>query len=121
MFIMLQPPFHALRTSTIANIMEEAICTAALEDNEYSAKSFRAICAAAAIDSGQNPDIVMKTGRWKTASVFGNHYVLSLPPTDHIHTILYHERQFEQYRNSLYRESLKFILTMCSVTQVSKN
>ena len=70
---MLHPPFRALRTSTIANIMEEAICTAGLENKGYSAESFLPTGATAAIDSGENPDIVMKTGRWKTASVFRDH------------------------------------------------
>ena len=88
-FIMLQPPFRALRTSTIANIMEEAIRTAGLENKRYSAKSFRPTGETAAIDSGQNPDIVMKTGRWKTASVFRDHYVHLQPPIDHSLNVFY--------------------------------
>ena len=104
MFIMLQPPFRELRTSAIANIMEEAIRTAGLENKGYSAKSFRPTGATAAIDSGENPDIVMKTGPWKTASVFRDRYVYSQPPIDHTHNVLYHERQFEQYRNPPFRQ-----------------
>ena len=68
--------------------MEEAIRTAGLENKGYSAKSFRPTGATAAIDSGENPDIVMKTGRWKTASVFRDRYVHSQPPIDHTHSVL---------------------------------
>ena len=70
---MLHPPFRALRTSTTGNIMEEVICPAGLENKGYSAESFLPTSATAAIDSGENPDIVMKTGRWETASVFRDH------------------------------------------------
>ena len=71
--------------------MEEAIHITGLGNQGYSAKAFRPTGATAAIDSGKNPDIVMKTGRWKTASVFPDHYVHSHPPADYTHDVLFHE------------------------------
>ena len=62
--------------------MEEAIRIEGMGNQGYSAKTFRPTGATAAIDSGKNPDIVMKTGRWKTASVFRDHHVHSHPPAD---------------------------------------
>ena len=112
-FITLQPPFRALRTSTIANIMEEAIRTAGLENKGYSAKSFRPTGETAAIDSGQNPDIVMKTGRWKTASVFRDHYVDLQPPIDHSHNVFYLFIYLYIYYNLMAVSKVKVIRTIC--------
>ena len=90
-FLTIQPPFRAIRASTVVNLMEEAIRIAGLGNQGYSAKTLRPTGATAAIDSGKHPDIVMKTGRWKTASVFRDHYVHSQPPADFTHDVLLHE------------------------------
>jgi len=62
-FIALQPRFRALKARSVANIMEDAIRLAGLGNHGYSAKDFRPTGATAAIESGTNPDIVMKTGQ----------------------------------------------------------
>ena len=90
-FIALQPPFRALKAGTVANIMEDAIRLAGLGNHGYSAKDFRPIGATTAFESGTNPDIVMKTGQWKAAFVFRDHYVHSKPPAEFIHDVLFHE------------------------------
>ena len=115
-FLTLQPPFRAIRASTVANLMEEAIRIAGLGNQGYSAKTFRPTGATAAIDSGKHPDIVMKTSRWKTASVFRDHYVHSQPPADFTHDVLLHERQFGHF-SAVYLGNIKVLIDyLCSVT-----
>jgi len=71
--------------------MEDAIRLAGLGNHGYSAKDFRPTGATATIDSGTNPDIVVQTGRWKTASVFWDHLMHSKPPAEFTHDVLVHE------------------------------
>ena len=102
-FVTLQPPFRALRTSTTANIVDEVIRIAGLGNQGYSAKTFLPTGATAAIDSGKNPDIVTKTGRWKTASVFRDHYVHSHPPADYTHECFcFTSDSLDKYKATLY-------------------
>jgi integrase len=74
-FLTLKKPYRALDASTISDIMNESIKLAGLSDKGYTAKSFRPTGATVAIETKQNPAQVMKTGRWKTESVFFDHYV----------------------------------------------
>ena len=90
-FITLQPPFRALRISTMAKVMEEAIRSVGLGNQGLSVKDFRHTGATAAIDSGLHPDIVMKTGRLKKARHFCYHYVHSKPLEEYTHDYLFHE------------------------------
>ena len=115
-FITLQPPFRALRKSTIANIMEEAIRGAGLGNQGNSANSFHPTGATAAIDFGRNPDIVMKTCRWETASVFRDHYVHLQPPTDYTHDVCSTTDSSDNTGTLYLGNRLGFILIMCSVT-----
>ena len=87
--------------------MEEAIRSAGLGNQGNSANSFHPTGATAAIDFGRNPDIVMKTCRWETASVFRDHYVHLQPPTDYTHDVCSTTDSSDQYRNSLFRQSFK--------------
>ncbi|KAJ8042572.1 hypothetical protein HOLleu_09351 [Holothuria leucospilota] len=79
-FLTLSPPYRAIAAGTVAAIMNEAIKRAGLEGMGFSAKSFRPTGATAAVDMHCDPDIAMKQGRWKTRSVFFEHYVHSKPP-----------------------------------------
>ena len=79
-FLTLTAPYKAISASTVATILNEAIKLAGLDGMGYSAKSFRPTGATAAIDMHCDPDIAMRLGRWKTRSVFYEHYVHSKPP-----------------------------------------
>ena len=69
LFISLYPPYRAISARSVALILEEAISRAALSGQGYSAKSFRPTGATYVVKNN-NPDTVMKVGRWKTKSVF---------------------------------------------------
>ncbi len=71
--------------------MNEAIRLAGLNNQGFSAKSFRPTGATIAIDSGCDPEITMRQGRWKTRSVFFEHYVHSKPPVSMSSDILLHD------------------------------
>lgn len=77
-FLTLSPPYKAIAAATVAKIMNEAISLAGLTG--YTAKCFRPTGATAAVDVNCDPEIVMRLGRWKTRSVFFDHYVHSKPP-----------------------------------------
>lgn len=79
-FLTLTRPRRAIDAVTVANILQEAIKLADLDTALFSAKSFRPTGATVAIDNGFNPESVMKIGRWKTQSVFFDHYVHSKTP-----------------------------------------
>ena len=81
-FLPLDPPFKAPEASQIAQIMETAIQEAGLAGQGFTAKSFRPTGATMAIACNQDPNIVMKVGRWKTASVFYGHYVHTQTPAN---------------------------------------
>ena len=82
MFLTLQAPFHAITATTVASILEDVIEGAGLGGQGFSAKSFKPTGVTGGIGSGQSPDIVMKMGRWKTASVFYGHCVHAHKPDD---------------------------------------
>jgi site-specific recombinase XerD len=90
-FVSLKKPYTALGAQSIANILEDAIELAGLGGQGFSAKSFRCTGATAAIEAGQDPNIVMKMGRWKTESVFYEHYVHSRTPANFTANILEHD------------------------------
>ena len=75
MFLTLTKPYRALDASTVASSMNEVIQLAGLHKHGYSAKCFRPTGATVAIQKEKDPAGVMPTGRWKTQSVFSNHYV----------------------------------------------
>lgn len=79
-FLSLKRPFKAIDSSTVASILNEAISRAGLENQGLSAKSFRPTGATAAIAHNYDPNVVRKIGRWKTESVFFDHYVHSRTP-----------------------------------------
>ena len=78
-FLTLTPPHRAISASTVSSILNDAIKLVGLEGQGFSAKSFRPTGDTAAIDMKCNPDTAMQLGRWKTRSVFFDHYVHSLP------------------------------------------
>ena len=79
-FIALHKPYGALSSVSIANILNQVIQNAGLDRSVYSAKSFRPTGATRAIEAGCDPDKVRRLGRWKTSSVFFEHYVHDKPP-----------------------------------------
>ena len=87
-FLTLNAPFKAIAAGTVTTILNSAIKLPGIEGQGFSAKSFRPTGATAAIDSQCDPDIAMRLGRWKTRSVFYDHYVHSRPPQDLANTIL---------------------------------
>jgi hypothetical protein len=87
-FLTLRKPFKALDASTISDIMNESIKLAGLDGQGFSAKSFRPTGATIAIERHQDPARVMRTGRWKTESVFFDHYVHAKNQDDYSDHIL---------------------------------
>ena len=79
-FLTLIPPYRAISAGTVATVLNDAIKLAGLDGHGFSAKSFRPTGATAAIDMKCDPEIAMQLGRWKTRSVFFDHYVHSRPP-----------------------------------------
>ena len=90
-FLTLNAPFRAISASTVAGILEDAIRQAGLDAKLYSAKSFRPTGATVAIESGCDPDIVMKMGRWKSRDIFFEHYVHANTPACFSEDILCHD------------------------------
>jgi len=88
LFIQLQAPYKPITAATVGNILEEAITLAGLSTDIFSAKSFRPTGATVAINEGHDPRNVMKMGRWKTQSVFYEHYVHSRIPVSFTDDIL---------------------------------
>ena len=86
-FLTLLPPYSAISARRIGKIMDEAIKLAGLPAH-YTPKYFRPTGATQAIESGQDPEVVRKIGRWKSSHVFYEHYVHSRTPTDYVTGIL---------------------------------
>lgn len=86
--ISLNRPYHVLTADSIAHILCSAIVEANLGGLGYSAKSFRPTGATYAIKLGYDPEQVMRLGRWKTRSVFFEHYVHSQIPENYTSSIL---------------------------------
>lgn len=74
-FITLRPPYRALTAQSIANILKDSISMTSLPPDIFTAKNFRPSAATAAIVSGCDNNTVRIRGRWKTESIFLNHYV----------------------------------------------
>ena len=70
--------------------LDSAINMAGLSNQGYSAKCFRPTGATYAIQLGYDPEIIMRVGRWKTRSVFFEHYVHSQVPSDYTSALLQH-------------------------------
>ena len=68
LFITLKPPYHAITSDTIGNILEEAISAAGLSSLGYTAKSFRPTAATMAVQKGMLPETAMQLGRLRKCS-----------------------------------------------------
>ena len=91
-FIALKSPYGALSSQAITNILNESIALVGLPRNIYSAKCFRPSGATKAISEGFDPNMVQKVGRWKTPTVFFEHYVHSQVPKNFTDSLLSVER-----------------------------
>ena len=87
-FVTNKRPYRGLAASSVAKILEEAIALAGLDRRLYSAKSFRPSGATRAIESGCDPDRARRIGRWKTPSVFFDHYVYDKPAVEYSDNII---------------------------------
>ena len=74
-FLSLHKPYKAISAATVGSVLSESISLAGLSPSLYTPKSFRPSGATKAVDSGMDPDKVRRLGRWKTSSVFYEHYV----------------------------------------------
>jgi hypothetical protein len=89
LFIQLQEPYKAISAATVSKVLDESIKLAGLPANQYSAKSFRPTGATTAIEEGYDANKVMKVGRWKTQSVFYDHYVHNKTPNSFTDSIIH--------------------------------
>ena len=74
-FMTLKPPYKGLAAQSISNILKNSIELTKLQPDMFTAKNVRPSAATAAIVSGCDHNTVRIRGRWKTESVFLNHYV----------------------------------------------
>jgi hypothetical protein len=80
-----------LGAAGVRSVLNEAIkLFAGLDATLYSSKCFRVTGATTAVAVGQDPNIVRLMGRWKSASVFEEHYVHHVPPQSYTDNILAH-------------------------------
>ena len=82
-FVSLNRPFGPISAKTVASILNEAIKLAGLDCTMYSAKSFRPSGATRSVESGLDPDKARRIGRWKTSTVFFEHYVHDKTPSNY--------------------------------------
>ena len=87
-FITLQRPYHALRSSAISKVLQDAIVAAGLGGKGFSAKNFRPTAATRAIDIGIQPDVARHIGRWASQDVFNKHYVHTKVPAQYVDNIV---------------------------------
>lgn len=87
-FLSLKAPFKPIDAATVGKILQEAIKLAGLSSTQFTPKCFRPTGATLAVEHNHDPDIVMKVGRWKTRSVFFEHYVHSKTPSSFTKDIL---------------------------------
>ena len=87
-FISLRKPYGALSSSAIRTILNESINQVGLDAEKFTAKCFRPTGATRAVEKGFDPNTVQKIGRWKTTSVFFEHYVHSRTPSDFSNKLL---------------------------------
>ena len=90
-FLTLHRPYRAITAATVGLILSKAIELAGLKDQGYSAKCFRPTAATLAVENGCDPDIAMYIGRWKTRSVFFEHYVHCKAPKGFTQDIMSHD------------------------------
>jgi hypothetical protein len=88
LFLTLSTPYRAITSSTAACILKDPITQAGLAGQGLTPKSFRPSGAQAATDSKVDPKLAQQFGRWKTESVFYEHYVHSKPDKDFTSNIL---------------------------------
>ena len=82
-FLSLKRPYDAISAATVGGILQESIELAGLDTNTYSAKCFRPTAATRAVSSFIDPDKARRIGRWKTSSVFYEHYVFDQTPDNY--------------------------------------
>lgn len=82
-FVSLNKPFCPISATTVASVLNESIKLAGLDTKMYSAKSFRPSGATRSVNSGMDPDKARRIGRWKTSSVFFEHYVFDKTPANY--------------------------------------
>ena len=82
LFLALTKPYAAISAATVTKVLNEAIKLAGLDNQGFSAKSFRPTGATRSIAAGVIPEIVMKVGRWATKGVFLNNYVHKVAPAN---------------------------------------
>ena len=76
-FLSLVRPFEAVSASTVSRVLQEAIYAAekfGLAPG-HRPKDFRLTGATRAVQLGFDADDVQRLGRWKTRSVFMEHYI----------------------------------------------
>lgn len=88
LFLPLRPPYKAITHGTVSNILNEAIRLAGLDTTVYKAKDFRPTGATIQVANGFDHNVVMKMGRWKTSTVFFEHYVHSQTPLTYTDDLL---------------------------------
>ena len=91
-FLAAKKPHRAITASTVAKVLEDAIYLSGLDINLYSAKCFRPSAATQAIESGLDLDKARRIGRWKTPSVFFEHYVYDKTPESYTDSMLFKEK-----------------------------
>lgn len=76
-FLTLVRPFNAITASTVSDILQQAITAAEKFGlaSGHRPKDFRPTGATRAVQLGFDTDDVQRLGRWKTRSVFLEHYV----------------------------------------------
>jgi integrase len=87
-FLSLSQPPTPLSAAGVAAILTQAISLAGLAHQGFTAKSFRPTGATAAVSLGHDPEKVRRLGRWKTQSVFFDHYVHTKLPSDYTDSVL---------------------------------
>lgn len=80
LFLSLKSPYGPISSDTVSSVLEEAITSAGLAAQGFTAKSFRPTGATRAIEGQVVSDTVRKVGRWKSRETFEEHYVHSRPP-----------------------------------------
>ena len=87
-FLGLKAPYNAITHGTVSHILSEAIQLVGLDPKKYKARDFRPTGATVQVTKGFDPDLVMRVGRWKTRSVFFEHYVHAKPPDTYVNQLL---------------------------------
>ena len=73
-FRSLTSPNDGISAATVSNVLRAGLREAGLAE-QYTARSFRAAGATAAIRGGADPDITRQVGKWRNREVFFDHYV----------------------------------------------